>query len=73
MTATTDTSDSLDPIFVSVKQMAQMLGLSTWVAYTILNEQQVKSRYVGRRRLVELKSLREYAANLPEYPAEESA
>lgn len=61
-------TDSLAPIFVSVKQAAQMLGLSTWVCYQLLDAQKIESRYQGRRRLVVVSSLREYANNLPVYP-----
>lgn len=55
----------LDPIFVSVKQAAQMLGLSTWVMYELLNANKIDSRYQGRRRLVLVNSLRAYADDLP--------
>ena len=57
-----------DPIFVSVKETAHMLGLTEWTVYELLNQQAIESRYKGRRRLVVLKSLREYAANLPTEP-----
>lgn len=60
--------DSLTPIFVSVKQAAQMLGLSTWVCYQLLDQQKIASQYQGRRRLVRVDSLREYADSLPTYP-----
>lgn len=53
------------PIFVSVKEAAKMLSLSTWSMYQLLDEQVVESRYQGRRRLVAVDSLREYAASLP--------
>lgn len=63
-----EVGDSLSPIFVSVKQAAQMLGISAWVVYQLLDEQKIESRYQGRRRLVLVTSLREYADNLPAYP-----
>lgn len=55
----------LDPIYVSVKEAARMLGLSTWAVYQKLDQQVIESRYDGRKRLVVLASLREYAAALP--------
>jgi excisionase family DNA binding protein len=55
----------ITPIFVSVKEAARMLSLTTWSVYKLLDEQAIKSQYHGRRRLVNVKSLEEYAANLP--------
>ena len=55
----------LDPIYISVKEAARMLGLSTWAIYQKLDQQIIESRYDGRKRLVVLASLREYAAGLP--------
>lgn len=55
----------IDPIFVSVKDAAAALGLSTWQTYQLLDAQKIESRYQGRRRLVVVESLREYARNLP--------
>ena len=56
----------LDPIYVSVKEAARILGVSTWLMYQRLDQQLIESRYEGRKRLVVVKSLREYAAGLPE-------
>ena len=55
----------LDPIFISVKEAARILGLSTWSMYQKLDQQVIESRYDGRKRLVVVASLREYAAGLP--------
>lgn len=55
----------LDPIYVSVKEAARILGLSTWSLYQKLDKQVIESRYDGRKRLVSVASLREYAAALP--------
>lgn len=64
----------LDPIYVSVKEAARILGLSTWSVYQKLDKQIIESRYDGRKRLVVVASLREYAASLPEVaPTAESA
>lgn len=52
-------------IFVSVKEAAAMLSLTTWSVYKLLDEQAIKSQYHGRRRLVRVDSLREYADSLP--------
>jgi hypothetical protein len=61
-------SDQLDPIFVSVKEAAKALSVPPGAMYDLLNSGQVAGRYKGRKRLVVVKSLREYAASLPEYP-----
>lgn len=55
----------LDPIHVSVKEAARLLGLSTWSVYQKLDQQVIESRYDGRKRLVVMASLRKYAAALP--------
>ena len=55
----------LDPIYVSVKEAARILGVSTWLMYQKLDAQHIESRYEGRKRLVSVASLREYAAGLP--------
>ena len=55
----------LAPVLVSVKQAAQMLGISPWSCYQLLDEGAIVSRYIGRRRLVEVESLRAYAQALP--------
>lgn len=64
---TTADTNSLEPIFVSVKQAAAMLNVKPWSVYQLLGEGNcpIDSRYFGSRRLVSLVSLREYAANLP--------
>jgi hypothetical protein len=58
--------DDLEPIFVSVKKAAQMLSLTPATVYARLDQQLIESRYEGKKRLVVLASLREYAANLPD-------
>lgn len=65
---------SIEPIFVSVKDAAKILGgISPWSVYQLLDAGAIKSQYHGRRRLVVVDSLREYAKALPTYPAETSA
>lgn len=58
-------ASALTPIFVSVKEAAQILGLTTWTVYQLLDKEVIDSRYQGRRRLVSYESLREYAESLP--------
>lgn len=60
-------SAPIEPLFVSVKEAAAALGLSTFVMYELLNDEArpIDSRYVGSRRLVSVASLREYAEGLP--------
>lgn len=59
---------SISPIFVSVKEAAKALNISPWSCYQLLDRRVIDSRYQGRRRLVLVESLREYAKNLPAYP-----
>lgn len=59
-----------DPIFISVKEAARLLNLTTWTIYKLLDEQAIASQYQGRRRLVRLESVRSYADSLPEYPGD---
>lgn len=60
--------DDLDPIFVSVKEAARVLSLTTWSVYRLLDEQKIASQYHGRKRLVSVPSLRKYAKGLPTSP-----
>lgn len=62
------TTDGIDPIFISVKDAARALALAPYSVYQLLDQQKIESRYEGRRRLVLVASLREYAANLPSMP-----
>jgi excisionase family DNA binding protein len=62
-------SSGIEPIFISVKQAAQVLSLTPWTIYKLLDDQKIASHYEGRRRLVSIESLREYAKNLPIYPS----
>lgn len=63
----------LDPINVSVKEAARILGVSTWLLYQRLDQQAIASTYEGRKRLVNYASLKAYAAALPEVPAKADA
>jgi excisionase family DNA binding protein len=54
-----------DPIFVSTKETARILGLSRNHVYEMLDQGLIESRYIGRRRLVVMASLREFIAGLP--------
>lgn len=66
-------SGTVDPIFVSVKDAARILGgISPWSVYQLLDAGTIQSQYHGRRRLVVLASLREYAAGLPSTAPEAS-
>lgn len=58
----------LDPIFISVKETAHLLGLTKWSIYKLLDERAIDSQYHGKRRLVRLASVREYADALPTTP-----
>ena len=68
------TDDGIEPIFITVKQAADALALSPWSVYQLCDDGKIATQYKGRRRLVSVASLREYAANLPtERPSSESA
>lgn len=58
----------LDPHYVSVEEAADFLALSKWSVYKLLDSQTIESRYQGRKRLVVVTSLREYAEGLPRTP-----
>lgn len=73
MTPSDTTSADLDPIFVSVKKAAAMLGITPWSIYELLKTDTLDARYYGKRRLVSVESVREYAANLPTERPDESA
>lgn len=55
----------IEPIFISAKQAAAMLNLTPWSVYKLLEDGHIESVYHGRRRLVRLTSVREYADSLP--------
>jgi len=55
----------IPPIFVSVKEAAEILSLTPWSIYDLLNKGLIESRYHGRKRLISYESLQEYAASLP--------
>lgn len=73
MHGTTDTRGTLhgttgtsviDPIFVSVIEAAVVLGLSRREIYRLMDDDEIESVERGRRRLVVVDSLLEYAARL---------
>lgn len=56
---------SVEPIFVSVKDAARILAVTPWQVYRLLDDDKIDHQYEGRRRLVRLASVRDYADNLP--------
>lgn len=54
-----------DAVFVSTKETARLLGLSRNHVYELLDRGDLESRYIGRRRLVVMSSLRSFIAGLP--------
>lgn len=58
-------SAGIEPIFISVKQAAEALGINAAKMYDLCNKGLVDARYQDGRRLVSVKSLREYAESLP--------
>lgn len=64
---------AIDPIFVSVKQAAHILGLTPWTVYRLCDDKALESQYHGKRRLVRLTSIHSYADSLPAEKPQESA
>lgn len=67
-----DTAD-LEPIYISVKQAAAMLGIVPWSVYELLKDDKLDARYFGKRRLIRLDSVRAFAETLPAERPEETA
>ena len=59
-----------EAFFVSTKETARLLGLSRNHVYELLDQRLIDSRYIGRRRLVVMSSLRDFIAGLPAERAE---
>jgi excisionase family DNA binding protein len=59
-----------DAVFVSTKETARLLGLSRNHIYELLDQRVIESRYIGRRRLVLMTSLRDFISRLPAERAE---
>lgn len=56
----------LEPMFVRVREAAAFLAVPEWRMYELLRKQLIESRYEGKRRLVLVSSLREFAEKLPD-------
>lgn len=50
-----------EPLLVSIKDAAAMLGLSVMTIYRMFDRQELESVKIGNRRLVKTSSLRELA------------
>ena len=59
------TGPRLEPIFVTVKEAAEALGMPTYRIYELLNSGEIEGRYDKSKRLVVVRSLREFAEGLP--------
>ncbi len=62
------TARAFEPIFCSVETAADLLATSKQSIYQLLDKGLIESRYQGRRRLVVVASLRDYANALPSVP-----
>lgn len=69
---TQHSTTATEPIFVSVKEMARLLGISRNKAYGLLKRGLIDSRYLDGRRQVCLSSVHDFAAALPTEPAARS-
>jgi len=54
-----------DRLLISVKEAAERLSLTPWSVYKLLDADEIKSAYQGRRRYVLVSSLAEYVDRLP--------
>lgn len=58
-----------EPLLVSVKEAARLLGVSPWNVYQLLGSESepgaIPSRYIGRRRLILKADLDKFVAGLP--------
>lgn len=59
------TTTRREPLLISVKEMATMLGISRNQAYVLLDQGRIESCYMGRRRLVVLRSVHKFVDGLP--------
>lgn len=65
VTATDPPLDLVDAVFISTKETARLLGVSRQHVYDLLDEREIESRYIGRRRMVVMASLRAFITALP--------
>lgn len=58
---------AIAPIYVTAKDAAAILGggTSPWTIHRLCRLGAIESRFQGKRRMVSLSSLREYAESLP--------
>ena len=57
-----------EPVLLSTKDVAVILGVSRNYVYGLLDLQIIESRYIGRRRLVLKASLDAFIERLPDRP-----
>jgi excisionase family DNA binding protein len=55
-----------DPMFEAIEESARQLGLSAWTIKELLRQKTLRAKKAGRRTLVDVKSRKEYADNLPD-------
>lgn len=53
-------------LLIPVKEAAELLSLTPWSVYKLLDAEKLEGRYQGRRRYVTGESLNAYVANLPQ-------
>lgn len=63
----------LEPIYVPAVEAAAALGVKRYRMYELLNSGDIEGRYDGTRRLVSVRSLREYAESLPTEPPQDAS
>lgn len=51
----------MDPIFVSIADAQRMLGLGKTSLYSLIADNKLETKQIGRRRLVVVSSIRQFA------------
>ena len=59
-----------DPILVSPREAARLLGVSRSQVYRLLTSGELTAHKLGRRTLIDVESIRTYGASLPAWAPE---
>jgi excisionase family DNA binding protein len=57
--------DLPDPLTVSLKEAGRLLGVNRTRIYRLIADGLIDARKIGRRTLITMKSIRDYASALP--------
>ena len=65
MTQTSKFSDPPEPLLISIKDAAKLVGLSEWSVEDLLRRGIYRAKKAGRRTLIEFASVKAHTAALP--------